>query len=170
MTNYTNTSAHTSISVYINCVPTQRKDTKDKSQRIEKDTTGVWQYSKLAEHLKQANMPIIKIDLAIQQVTQTIKHSVRAAFPVKTVKIKGLNLKISQTTLSLVNESQHFWMHGPETYAGSPRGDHTLFKHKKKLKEANKKTKPPRTWNRQEKIFHLTYGQSRHIIDTFTNS
>ena len=53
------------------------------------------------------------------------------------MKLKGPKFKISQTTLSLVKESKQVlraWRN-----AGSPRGDHTLFKQKKKLKRLIRK-------------------------------
>ena len=144
---YSNTSAHTSISAYINCAPAQRKSSQEKTQRIQKilwESGNIPKYQeKLAEQLKQVNQPVVNIDLAIQQVTQIIKQSVRAAFPVKTVKLKGPKLKISQTTLSLVKESKQILNAWRE--AGSPRGDHPLFKHKKKLKRLIRKQ------NRQER-------------------
>ena len=142
-----NTSAHTSISAYINCAPAQRKSSQEKTQRIEKilwESGNIPKYQeKLVEKLKQVNQPVVNIDLAIQQVTQIMKQSVRAAFPVKTVKLKGPKLKISQTTLSLVKESKQILNAWRE--AGSPRGDHPLFKHKKKLKRLIRKQ------NRQER-------------------
>ena len=82
-----------------------RKNHKDEKILWESGNIPKYQ-EKLVEKLKQVNQPVVNIDLAIQQVTQIIKQSVRAAFPVKTVKLKGPKLKISQTTLSLVKESK----------------------------------------------------------------
>ena len=139
---FSNTSAHTSISARVYCTLPENngKNQRENSRKAEKilwDSGNVVKYQqKLLENL-QNTPPSEDIDETISNITQVIKKCTKLAFPTKVMKFKGPKLKISPTTLSLVKESKQIlraWRN-----AGAPRGDHTLFKQKKKLKRLIRK-------------------------------
>ena len=162
---FSNTSAHTSIKSYINRIPYVHSVRKQDSYRNEKilwDSGDISMYQqKLAQNFK--NLPHISsdVDTAICNVTQIIKKCTKSAFPIKVMKLKGPKYKISQATLALVKESKQTlraWRN-----AGSPRGEHPLFKQKKKLKRLVRKQ------NRRERAIDKSRFYNKLMANPYTS-
>ena len=133
---------------------------------------------KLAHNFKNLSLISSDIDTAISNVTQIIKKSTKSAFPTKVMKLRGPKYTISQAMLALVKESKQTlrcWRN-----AGSLRGEHPLFKQKKKLKRhVRKQNRRERSIDKSRfynklmasldtsyffKLINVTQGRQTHVL------
>lgn len=141
---FSNTSAHTSIRAALNLVlspincQSKNSSNQQKLDKVLWDLEHIPVYQqKISEKLANVDVNTKEVDEAIKQITEILTCSVKESFPTKTVRLKGPKFKISKKTLSLVKESKTILREWRD--AGSPRGDHPLFREKKKLKRLIRK-------------------------------